>query len=77
MQLVSQWSNEIAKQVTRKVVKFYRALSGFVDGSKFFDKPKGKFYQVLLFEVGQAHFWALTGQTLAKPSKILLTSQAL
>ena len=63
MQLVSQQSNEIDKQVTRKVVVFYKTLSGFVGSSKFLDKLKGKFYQILPFETGQAHFWALTGQT--------------
>ena len=49
----------------------------FVGGPKFVDKLKGKFYQILPFEAGQTHFWALTGQTEAKPPKILLPSQAL
>ena len=43
----------------------------FVGGPKFLDyKLKGKFYQILPVEAGQAHFWALTGQTEAKPPKI-------
>ena len=77
MQIVSQWSNEIATQLTRKVVKFTGLKSLFVGGPKFLDyKLRGKCYQILPVEAGQAHFWALTGQTEAKPPKINVVAKS-